>query len=659
MITWKRLTVGLRRPMAVACLLVLGTLVIAAVLAKWIAPDDPYQQDLSNVLSGPSAAHWLGTDELGRDILSRLIYGARLSLFAGLLCIAVAVLLGVTAGVLAGFFAGRVMILFDRVTDLLLATPVIMILLTVLAVFGPNMNAAMIALGVMLSADFMRLSRGSTLEARSALYVDAAQVFGLSRTRILLRHIVPNVLGPVIVRASTLFGAALFIEAGLSFIGLGARPPTPTWGSMVAAAGNAIYKQPWYLVPTGGIIVLTVLASNLFGDTLLDATVDGAARARPRRWSRLKKQRQATVVSATAVKTPAGNAKSDETLRAPAAVFERDARQAGEGEGPKTGLLSVSGLEVSFPSADGWRPVVTDVGFEVPHRGSLGIVGESGSGKTITMLALLGLVPSPGKVTAGKIFFNGRELDPSRPSSFNVVRGSEIGFVAQEPMVSLDPVFTVGAQLAEPMRHRGRMSSRAAHGRVLELLDLVGMPDPRRAAASYPHELSGGMAQRVAIALALGLEPKLLVADEPTTALDVTVQADILDLFRSLQEQLSMSMVIVTHDFGVLADSCDSALVMYAGEVVEQGPVDEVLSAPAMPYTAGLLRSNPYSAVALGRLPVITGSVPDPGAWPSGCRFQARCAVATPECAEGSIPLTTVTSHRRARCVRVTEAVRS
>ncbi|HEY8548096.1 MAG TPA: dipeptide/oligopeptide/nickel ABC transporter permease/ATP-binding protein [Acidimicrobiales bacterium] len=616
---------ALRDPVTLAALVFVTLLVVAAVLAPWLAPHDPQQQDLNDTLAGPGAEHWLGTDELGRDVLSRLLHGARTSLLAAVVAVAVALAVGLPAGVLAGYLGGWVDRILDRVSDVILSIPSIIVILTVLAVFGPNITAAMVTLGVLFSPDLVRLARSSTLAVRSALYIDAARVAGLPHARIIVRHVLPNVIGPVIIRSSMMCGLALLVEGGLSFLGLGVRPPTPSWGVMVADAGDVAYTQAWLLVPTGALITLTVVAFNLIGDSLHDAAAGVAIVARP-----------GTRPAVKPAVRPADRGAPD---------------PVGAEAGPA--LLAVRGLEISFPAGDGWQPVVDDVSFDVRPGEALGVVGESGCGKTVTALAVLGLVPPPGAVTGGSITFDGRELVGLSERDHERIRGSQIGFVSQESMVSLDPVFPVGELIAEPIRHHLGLSRRQAADRALELLELVGMTDPRATAARYPHQLSGGMAQRVAIAMALGAQPRLLIADEPTTALDVTTQAEVLDLFRKLQDELSMAVILVTHDLGVLADLCTRAVVMYAGEVVETGPVGELLSRPLMPYTDGLLRSDPHLATPSGRLPTISGTVPAPADWPAGCHFHARCPLATDRCRTEPIPLVEPAPGRASRCVRI------
>jgi peptide/nickel transport system permease protein len=295
-------------------------------------------------------------------------------------------------------------------------------------------------------------------------------------------------------------------------------------------------------------------------------------------------------------------------------------------------------------------PLVSDVSFDVREGEAVGIVGESGCGKTITAMSILGLLPRDLAVE-GDIFCRGRNLTASG-RRLAEVRGKTIGLVTQEPMIGLTPTFRVGWQIAEAVRRHHRVSRSRARERTIELLRQVRLPDPETVARRFPHELSGGMAQRVAIARALAGEPELLIADEPTTALDVTVQGEILDLLRDLQEQRRMSVLLISHDWGVIADICDRVVVMYAGEVVETAPVATLFDQPRHPYTRALLASNPQHApVADNRLPTIPGVVAKPGAWPSGCRFEPRCGFATAECGRAPIAFDETGEGRGARCI--------
>jgi peptide/nickel transport system permease protein len=317
-------------------------------------------------------------------------------------------------------------------------------------------------------------------------------------------------------------------------------------------------------------------------------------------------------------------------------------------------LLRVEHLSVAFDAPGGSVRVLEDVSFDVRAGETVGIVGESGCGKTMTAAAILGLLPDSGHLEAGRIVFAGTDLAGLAESRKARIRGKEIGFISQEPMIALTPTLRVGRQIAQGVRQHHRVSRKAARARAVELLRQVHLPEPEIVASRYPHELSGGMAQRVSIARALAGEPRLLIADEPTTALDVTVQAEILDLLRELKDTRGLAILLVTHDWGVVADSCDRALVMYSGEVVERADIQPLFIQPLHPYTQALLASSPSEAPRLRPLAAIPGLVPKPGAWPEGCRFHPRCAYATADCLQ-HIALEPNTPEREVRCIRVEE----
>ncbi|MEE9133302.1 MAG: ABC transporter ATP-binding protein [Gemmatimonadota bacterium] len=303
-------------------------------------------------------------------------------------------------------------------------------------------------------------------------------------------------------------------------------------------------------------------------------------------------------------------------------------------------VLSVENLRTYFPAADGLVRAVDGISFSVQAGETLGVVGESGCGKTVACLSILKLIDSPGRIEPGSsIMLRGRDLMQLAEADMREVRGNEISMIFQEPMTSLNPVWSIGDQIAEAVRvHRGA-STAEARARAIEMLGLVGIPDPERRVDDYPHELSGGMRQRVMIGMALACDPSVLIADEPTTALDVTIQAEILDLLSDLQERLGMAMIFVSHDLGIVSEIADRVMVMYAGQVVESGTAGEVFAQPHHPYTEGLLRSIPYVTKKLPRLAVIPGSVPSPKRWPAGCRFHTRCPFAWSRCREEAPPL--------------------
>jgi peptide/nickel transport system permease protein len=500
-----------------------------------------------------------------------------------------------------------------------------MVAIVIIAILGPGLHRAMVALGILFSTSFLRLARGVVLTEREEVYVRSARVVGASDGRILMRHILPNIAPPLIVQATLTVGAVLLAEAGLSFIGLGVQPPDASWGTMLNTAASYM-ELDWFLaIPPGIAIVLTVLSVNLLGDTLRDTIGRGI-----------------TVAVDPAVPV----ARFDAPEGGPEIASHLPSRRDHD-------VLRVEGLQVVVSTASGEVPVVTGLSFSVGRGETLGLVGESGSGKTITGLAVLGLIGAAGRSTHGTITLNGTELRATGQKQMEAIRGNEVAMVFQDPTTSLNPAFTVGDQIAEVLRTKKGLSRQEAWMRAVELIDRVGIPRPSERAKAYPHELSGGMAQRIAIARALSCNPSLLIADEPTTALDVTVQQEILDLFRDLQEEFGMAILFVTHDLAVAADVCDRIAVMYAGEIVEIAPVDDLFARPSHPYTAGLLSASPHGAGRNPPLPTIRGSVPRPGSWPVGCRFSDRCAYRRMQC-ETRVPLTG-TARRMVRCARAAE----
>ncbi len=605
-IAWRRpgaIAALARNPVAVICAAYLFLLILAVAAAPLIAPYSPNAEDLSHVLAGPSLRHWLGTDQLGRDVTSRLLYGGRSSLGDVLVATATFLLAGVPLGLLAGYLGGTVDRIISRAADLLFALPAIVILLMVVAVFPNDDLIAMITLGIIASPGLLRIIRGTTLAVRQELFVRAAQLSGLRTAAVVRRHVLPNLIGPIIVQGSLCCAGALIAESGLSFLGL-LRPDTtgPTWGNMVSDAANVLGQDTWLLVPTGGIIALTVMAFSLLGDAVRDATVGRSIGSTPL-------VRQLTTPAAAAI--------------APQPSPHRDE------------LLVIDGLTVTL----GDVRLLTDLCLGVRAGEAIGIVGESGCGKTVTARAVLGLLPPGGRIASGSVRFDGQELTTLTEKQLNRVRGAGIALVSQDAASSLDPTYTVGSQLCEVIRHHTGATRRAAGERAVELLDMVSLAEPRAVCRLRPHQLSGGMAQRVGIAIALAGGPRLLIADEPTTALDVTVQREVLELLADLRRRLGLALILVTHDWGVLAEVCDRAVVMYAGEIVEEATVESLCLAPRHPYSAALLAANPQLASPGRPLPTIPGRVPPPSAWPAGCRFAPRCPRAAAECRAQRIQL--------------------
>ena len=562
-----------RRTLGIVSGIWLALVVVCVVGAQWLAPFSAMELDFTAILQPPSATHWLGTDTLGRDVLSRLMFGGMPTIVGVLVATVIYVVLGVVVGLVAGYAGGMSDRSIMAITTIVIALPGLTLLLVVLSVFRNNTIAAMVVYGIHASPGMILLVRSAALSVRNELFVDAAKVSGLSPFYIVFNHVLPRARGLIIVQVGVFAATALVVESTLSYLGFGTQPPDPSWGNMVNEAAQRITQNPFMLYPTGGIIALTALAIGLLTDLARDSMAAG--------WSKSKLARR-PVVSASAI---------------------------GAVPMPDDILLSVEDLHVGYRAPDGIRPIVREVSFSIGRGQTLGLVGESGSGKTTVAFGILGVPDEGVVVTGGRVLFDGTELSGLGDKHLARFRGRRIAYVAQEPMVALDPNYRVGRQLREAIRANDPdLKGAAIDARILELLSQVELPDPAAVAARYPHELSGGMAQRVSIAFALAGRPELLVADEPTTALDVTVQAGILGLLIRLREQTGMSMLIITHDWGVVADVCDQVVVMYRGEIVERAPVEQIFREPAHAYTQALLASNPHGASPDHDLPVITGT---------------------------------------------------
>ncbi|MCR2764363.1 dipeptide/oligopeptide/nickel ABC transporter permease/ATP-binding protein [Microbacterium sp. zg.B48] len=619
----------MQHPAAVGSAIFLVLLVVVAVAAPLLAPYDPEFRDRAYVLAGPSAVHWLGTDDLGRDVLSRLIFATRVSLVVSVAVAALAFVIALPLGLVAGYRGGRVDNVIMRIVDAALSFPALVLALAIAGVLGPGVANTVLALAVVMAPGLVRVIRGQALAVRQETFIEASLSIGTPAHRIMLGRLLPNVRSVVIVQATYVMGAALLAEAALSYLGLGAPPPTPTWGNMLRRSyDTALFIEPVQVLAPAIAIAATVYAFNVFGDGLRD--VLGVSR----RQSANRRARRGL----TSVDSSIARRRRDRSVLA-ASTTES--------------LLQITGLSVDFVSGDkSTRRVVDNVSLAIRPGEIVGLVGESGSGKSVTSLSVMRLVPPHmAHIAEGRIELRGRNLLDLSLDEMRAVRGKEIGMIFQDPMSSLDPAFTVGDQLVEAQVVHG-VPRKAARARAIEMIEMVGIPAAHERFSAYPHQLSGGMRQRVMIALALVNRPALLIADEPTTALDVTVQAEILDLLRRLQQELGMAILFITHDLGVVADLCDQVAVMYAGQLVEQRPVFNLFAEPKHPYTEGLLGAMPQlERRTSAQLTVIPGNVPIAGQMPTGCRFHPRCRFAISECATVAIPLADV-SDGHVRCVR-------
>jgi peptide/nickel transport system permease protein len=586
----------LRRKTAVVGITGVLVVVFVAVFAGVVSPHDPLEQDLESSLAPPvwaggTGEHPLGTDALGRDIASRIAYGARASLQISAAAALIGALLGLLTGAIAGFFRGWVDVALMRLGDIQLAFPFILLAIAVLGVIPERKPIHLIlVLGIPGWIVYARVVRSRVLAEREKEYVLAARSIGASGLRILIRYVLPSTWQVVPVIALLDLGFLVITESTLSFFGLGITPPTPSWGSILADGRQYMVVSPWLPVLPGLAIMFTVLCINLASDGLASVLDPKLSRGMFRR----------------------------QVLRLPE-------RPRDDGGGPQP-LLRVRDLVVDFPFEDRVVHAVRGVSFDVARGQTLGIVGESGSGKSVTALSLIQLLDAPGRVVGGSIAFDGRDVARMSDREVAALRGKRIGMIFQNPSSSLNPVLTIGFQIVETLRERLGLSRPKARRRAREALVDVGIGDPDRVLQRYPFQLSGGMNQRVMIAMAMACEPDLLIADEPTTALDVTTQAQILEQLSESTRRSQTSLIFITHDIALVAQYADAVLVMYAGRVAEYGPVASVIADPKHPYTQALLNALPdVDLPATTRLEAIPGEPPDPSNPPLGCAFAPRC----------------------------------
>ncbi|WP_051582783.1 ATP-binding cassette domain-containing protein [Leucobacter sp. PH1c] len=588
---------ALTSPAFVAGALLTLALVAVAWAAPLLAPADPAAQDLTGGLQPPSPEHWLGTDQLGRDVLSRILFAAQTDLRLAVLAALAPFVIGVAVGLISGYFGGAVDWVASRATDTVIAFPFYVIVIAIVFAVGAGERGIVLAFALVGWVGYARVLRAMTAALRETGWVQAARGGGLSHARILVRHVLPNVLPQAIVLLASEIVLIMVAIVTLGYLGLGIQPPTPDWGTMIADSQQFITTHWWLPAFPGLAVVLTGVAFSLLGDGVGDALRVGGRRRGRARGGRPRNARRGTVLPGV---VPSGAVPSGAM---PPGAVPPGAVPSGA---VPPGAVRVRGLRVHGARAAGeaGRELVSGVELDVAPGGALGIVGASGSGKSLTLRALLGLLPAGVDASA-------RELSVGGP----------VGMVFQDPLTALDPLTRVGSQLRAAVQaaaasgapERGRA---AADARVRELLADVRLPDPARIARSYPHELSGGQRQRAVIALALAGDPAVLLCDEPTTALDVTVQRGVLELLAELRRERGMTLVFVSHDVAVVSELCDELIVMSDGRIVEAGATTEVLAAPRSGEARALLAAVP-------RLPALA---PLTGAQPSADPAEDRAA---------------------------------
>ncbi|WP_417768188.1 dipeptide/oligopeptide/nickel ABC transporter permease/ATP-binding protein [Stappia sp.] len=610
----------LNNTLATTGLAVLVAIVLAALAAPLLPLPDPDVTAPADRLLRPLAeGHLLGTDALGRDILSRLVWGTRVSLAVGLSATLIAAFFGSLIGLVAGYAGGRTDTLLMRGIDMVMAFPYILLALAIVAALGPGLVNALYAIAVINIPFFARNIRGITIGLSRREFVDAARLSGKSNAAILFGEVLPNVLPVIIITMSTTIGWMILETAGLSFLGLGAQPPQADLGSMLGDGRKILFTAPHVSIVPGLMIFVLVMSINLFGDgvrDVLDPRLKSGALTRP--------------VARTAV----------------------DRAREAHPRKHSDSVLDVVGLNTQFHVGGETYRAVGGVDLHLKPAECLGIVGESGSGKSVTAMSLMGLVPTPpGRITGGSAWLEDEDLFSVNDERIRQLRGADVSHVFQDPLSTLHPLFTIGDQLTEAIMAHRPMRRSEADRRAEELLRLVRITNPAERLKVYPHELSGGMRQRVCIAMALANDAKVIIADEPTTALDVTVQAQILSLLDALRRESNAAILFITHDFGVVSAVCDRVAVMYAGRIVETGETGEVLARPAHPYTGKLIDCVPVLGQPERRLDAIEGRPPVVNALPAGCAFAERCERAEADCRQGDIPLSPFGEGRAVRCL--------
>jgi peptide/nickel transport system permease protein len=577
-----------RNPLALISLIFLAFVVLMALIGPLIAPYNPNPPNLQAILEAPSLEHLLGTDTAGRDVLSRLLVATQISIAAAALAVVTALVFGVISGLIAGYYQGWFDNVASWVTSLVMALPALVVLLAARTVMGPSVWMSMFIFGIVLAPAYFRLVYTMVTAVRSELYVDAARVSGLSDTRIIGRHVLSVVRAPIIIQTAVVAIIAIAIQSGLEFLGLG-DPSVPTWGGMLQDAFTKIYVAPLLMLWPSLAIALTSIALMLLANAIRDVLERTIVVRRKRRRAVTTRTGSVAAVTTASSVTDLGDEVDIVTLDGEPIRHDDDEQASARSADV---ILRVKDLRVGYQQADGSTlEVVHGVSLDIRKGEVHGLIGESGSGKSQTAFAVLGLLPKGGSVTGGSIDYEGTRLENGNDAVYAGIRGRRIAYIPQEPMSNLDQSFTIGSQLTEPLRVGLGMSKSEARDKALSLLERVGIPNPVRTFKAYPFEVSGGMAQRVLIAGAVSTDPDLIIADEPTTALDVTVQAEVLDLLRDLQQERHMAMLLVTHNFGVVADLCDRVTVMQSGLFVETGPVRAIFQRPEHPYTKSLLAS--------------------------------------------------------------------
>jgi peptide/nickel transport system permease protein len=597
-------------------LILLILVALTAILAPLIAPHDPLE--IFTARQAPGNGFLFGTDDKGRDILSRMLYGGRYSLVIGFGATLFALFFGSIVGAIAAVARKSVSEVIMRVLDIIMSVPGIALAAVLVLILGNSVPAIIFSIGFMYTPQIARIVRANIVSEYGEDYVRAVIVSGAQAPWILIKHVLRNCIAPIMVFTVTLVADAIIFEASLTFIGAGITEPTATWGNILADARGGVLAGRWWQALFPGIaIMVTCLALNILSEGLTDAMAAKPGAMVASDDEDVESRRADDILASDPVRAYAEQAES--LNRRLAALREVELRRT-DRHVPDLSvkpLLQVKNLSIQFDT-HGDVKVVDNVSFEVRPGQCMALVGESGCGKSITTKVIMSLT-DPNETVTGEVLFGDTDLLKLTKDEHRKLLGHEIAMVYQDALSSLNPSMLISTQMKQ-------LTSRGGTRSAEELLELVGL-DPKRTLESYPHELSGGQRQRVLIAMALTRDPKLIICDEPTTALDVTVQKQVIKLLNDLQAKLGFAMIFVSHDLALVAEVASEITVMYAGQVIEQAPTTELLTNPIHEYTRGLLGSVlsiEEGAKDGSRLHQVPGSVPSPQDFPRGDRFAPR-----------------------------------
>jgi peptide/nickel transport system permease protein len=622
----------LRAPSAIFGLAILTLFVLVSIIAPPLFEDRARQFDVFSASQPPSLDHWLGTDLLGRDIFLRLLVATPTSLSLAVAATLLSSLIGIPLGAAAAVMPPRLRAGVLRTIDALFAFPFILVAIFLAAIIGPSSLAAILGVGIPSSFGKARVASSLVMAIGGRDFVSAARVAGVSPWRLVYRHLLPNVADTLALTTTVSISSAILAVSSLSFLGLGIQPPDYDWGKMLSEGVSSFYVTPTAALAPAVIIMISALGFGYVGEALARAF-------NPTLWTALAAARGVVVRRPSATESTVLPAEVSPTLRTPST------QSNGNGH-----ILEIKDLSVQFPGPAGPISVVDRISFSMRVGEMIGVVGESGSGKTMTSLAIAQLVPYPGRVT-GTVKLAGQDLQQVPGPQLRRLLGTTVANVFQDPMSSLNPALTIGRQMTEGVeKHRG-LNHRQAMAAALDGLREVHIAIPEQQLAKHPHELSGGMRQRVMIAMGLMNEPKLLIADEPTTALDVTIQAQIMEVLAQINRDRKTATILVSHNMALVSQNCGRALVMYAGRIVEDLTIAQLRERPLHPYTRALIGSIPdVSRPREAELTSIPGQAADTANLPSGCAYHPRCPLAIERCSTEVPALLTRPDGQRVAC---------